>query len=106
MYFYDQALYTAEGLERARRWPVDATPHLPCVVPNREFLRWNAQEQLAQATWEWPSYVNYASADGYHPSLKRPGEALWRAIERETKAADRDWEQRGKHEFKRQLYGN
>jgi len=35
MHFYDQAL-------------------LPCVVPNREFLRWDAQEQLGNATWEWP----------------------------------------------------
>lgn len=71
-----------------------------------QFLEWDAGPDLAQATWEWPDYVNYASADGAYPSLKRPSGGLWRAIQREVKAANCDWERRGKHEFKRQLYGN
>lgn len=56
------------------------------------FVGWDATPALAQATWEWPAGT--------------PRNAFAQVADREALAWDRDWEQRGKHEFKRQLYGN
>jgi hypothetical protein len=67
MHFYDQAL-------------------LPCVVPNREFLRWNAQKQLGNATWEWPKrpVESASSTDWPHDFAERlyHEDPLWAEIKR------------------------
>lgn len=83
--------------------PQDAMAWLETPLTHR-FCDWNATPDLAQAAWKWPSYANYASCDGSYPSLKRPAEGLWHAIEREVKAADLDWERYGRQQWTRQLY--
>jgi len=83
---------------------IDANDWYSLPIPVLRFMAWNASPDLDQATWEWPSYENYASAESAFPSLKRPSNAFLRACERLVKDADQDWEQRGRKEFSRQIF--
>jgi hypothetical protein len=65
------------------------------------FLVWDADDDLAQATWEWPAWGDFKR---FPDTRARPYEGFERAARREVEAADRDWERRGKKEFARQIY--
>lgn len=64
---------------------------LPRPLHVRLFHGWDADDDLAQVTWEWPLRPRIESA-------------FARVANREFRAANLDWGLRGLKEFARQLY--